>query len=115
MGALLMSNEVMKDLVPELCTQIEDRILSVLNVYPGISLSMLHYAMNAPANVWRPVFERLLRGGQIVKITVRQNVCTCDKVWGKSGRKLYSKYFRQEDVRQYETYITQIHALAVIS
>lgn len=110
-----MSSEVMQELVPELCAQIEDKILSTLNVYPGISLSMLHYAMNAPASVWRPVFERLLRGGQIVKITVRQSVHTCDTVWGKSDRKLYSKYFRQGDVRQYETYITQMHALTVIS
>ena len=99
--------------VPELGDAVEQKILCMLNIYPGVSLSMLHYVMNAPANVWRPMFEKMLRSGQIVKVAVRQRERMNGRAWGGHERKLYSKYFRQCDVRQYESHMEQIHELNI--
>lgn len=102
-----------EDQVPELGDVVEQKILNMLNIYPGVSLSMLHYLMNAPANVWRPALEKMLRAGLIVKVAVHQKSRAGERVWGGHDRKLYSKYFRACDVRQYELHMEQIHELNI--
>lgn len=105
--------EEREDQVPEPGDVVEQKILSMLNIYPGVSLSMLHYLMNAPANVWRPALEKMLRGGQVVKIAARQRSRVSERTWGGHGRKLYSKYFRACDVCQYESLMEQTHELNI--
>ena len=90
---------------------LSDKILEMLDTYPGISLSMLHYVMNAPAALWRPLFEKMCRNGQIVKVTVRRAA----NEWSGHERKLYHKFFSAADVSVYEQVITQTHNLDIIS
>lgn len=46
---------------------VEDRIISVLKVYPRISPSMLHIGIGSsmPTKIWRPVLEDMVSRGII--------------------------------------------------
>jgi len=46
-------------------TDVQDRILHVLTIYPKISPSMLQIALNMPIRVWHPILERLIATGQV--------------------------------------------------
>lgn len=48
---------------------IRDKILKVLEIYPKVSPSMLQIGIGSsiPAQMWRPVLERLIEEGTIIQ------------------------------------------------
>ena len=87
-------------------SKIEEKILEMLNIYPGIRMSMMHNVVQAPTRVWRPVFERLLGAGRVIKV-----VCVAEDGKGK----MYAKFFRAEDAPVYEKTCLEQHNLTTIS
>lgn len=87
-------------------SKVEEKILEMLNIYPGIRMSMMHNAVQVPTRVWRPVFERLLGAGRVIKV-----VC----VDGDGKGKMYTKFFRAEDALIYEKTCLEQHNLTTIS
>lgn len=63
-----------------------NKIIEVLTLYPGISVSMLHYGIGKKAHEWRPIFEKLLQKGAIQKVVVKNG-----------GARMSSKYFYAHD------------------
>jgi hypothetical protein len=50
---------------------VSQRILYLLNVYPGISRSMLQVAIGAAMSptIWKPVLEQLIKEGKVKQLT----------------------------------------------
>ena len=83
---------------------IESKITNVLAVYPGISLSMMHYALNMRSSEWRPTFEKMLRKGQIIKVVIE---------FADSVMRPCHKLFNKEDVDTYEKIIIGYHGFTI--
>ena len=60
-------NNLSKKLTP---TDIEERILHTLALYPQISPSMMQIALNITAKDWRPVLEALIACGKVSRKTI---------------------------------------------
>lgn len=67
--------------------EVEDKIIEVLILYPGISVSMLHYVIGKKAQEWRPIFEKLLQKGVVQKVVVKNT----------GADRMSSKYFYAHD------------------
>lgn len=83
---------------------IESKITNVLAIYPGISLSMMHYVLNMRSSEWRPTFEKMLRKGQIIKVVIE---------FAETSMRPCHKLFNSEDVDTYEKIITGYHGFTI--
>ena len=78
------------------------KLLKMLNIFPGVNLSMMHFAMGSKK--WRVALEEMLRGGQIIKVAVV----------APDSNRIYTKFYRAEDVALYERVAANQHNLTVI-
>ena len=84
MGHVKKLEEKCKELLEQ---EVEDKIIEVLILYPGISVSMLHYVIGKKAQEWRPIFEKLLQKGVVQKVVVKNS----------GADRMSSKYFYAHD------------------
>lgn len=97
----------------------EQKILTMLNLFPGITVSMLHHVINAPAVAWRPVLESLLRQQKVIRVAVRCSSTSgvnaaADSEQVVANSRIYAKLFKVEDVRIYERLAREQHCLEII-
>jgi len=51
-------------------SDVRERILHVLSIYPKVSPSMLQIALNMPIKIWHPVLEALISDGHVSRASI---------------------------------------------